>query len=146
VKVAAKKGIATFSNVSIRKAGNYSIEALDGSYLAAMSNTFVVAPAAAAKIVFTVPPANVTHGNPFAVQVELLDRYGNVATNDSSSVTLSLGAHPKGAILAGTLNVAFSDGLAGFDDLSLSLAGKYTLIATDSHRIPRLMSKKFVVA
>jgi hypothetical protein len=77
-------------------------------------------------------------GNTFNVQVALYDKYGNLATNDLSSVTLTLGARPKNGELTGDVTATVVNGIASFDDLSLNEDGWYSLVATDSNGIPSI--------
>jgi hypothetical protein len=69
-----------------------------------------------------------------------------VATNDTSQVTLSLGMHPASAVLSGTQSVAVVNGVATFNDLSLSAPGLYTLVATDSNAALTATSVRFCIA
>jgi hypothetical protein len=136
-----KNGEATFSKLSIQKAGTYTITATDSAFASAISTNFTITAAAPAKLLFDPQPASVTPGTPFNVQVELLDRYGNLA-GDGSTATLTLGSHPSAASLSSSAVV--SNGLADFDALTLDTAGNYTLKAIDGK--PKATSKKFVVS
>src|SRR5262249_29766745 len=57
---------------------------------------------------------------------------GNLVTTDNTdSVTVTLGANPGGAVLSGTTTVRVSAGVATFANLSLNQPGSgYTLVAT----------------
>jgi S-adenosylmethionine hydrolase len=113
--------------------GTYALEATDGNLASAKSSRFQVTPAAATRMVFIKSPYFGKHGKEFKVEVELLDKYGNVATNDTSSVTLSLGRDHKGAVLSGMLTAAVSNGIATFNNVSINQNGFFTLLATDSN-------------
>jgi uncharacterized repeat protein (TIGR03803 family) len=65
-----------------------------------------------------------------AVTVQVEDSSGNVISSDDSNVTISVASGP--GFLGGTLTVAAVDGVATFSDLSLQVAGTYTLQATDN--------------
>jgi hypothetical protein len=134
--VQAVDGIATFSDLSLTKAGTYMLEATDGSLSSATSSSFQITPAAATRMVFIGSPSSTRRGKDFDVEVELLDQYGNVATNDTSTVTLSLGRDGGGAVLSGTLTANVMNGIATFDNLSINKAGSFTLVATDSNSLP----------
>jgi hypothetical protein len=136
-----KNGQATFSKLSIQKAGTYTITASDPSFASAISTNFTITAAAAAKLLFDPQPAGVVHGTPFNVQVELIDRYGNLAGNGSTA-TLALGSHPKTATALNSSDVV-SNGLADFDAITLDTAGNYTLKANDGKL--KATSKKFAV-
>ena len=139
-------GVATFSDLSLRRAGTYSLVAADGRLTRAISSSFVISPAAATHLFFRRVPWFTSQGQTFIVQVVLLDQYGNVATNDTSQVTLSLGMHPASAVLSGTQSVAVVNGVATFNDLSLSAPGLYTLVATDSNAALTATSVRFCIA
>jgi hypothetical protein len=143
--VHAVDGVATFSNLSLNTAGDYTLRANGPGLASALSDTFAIAPGPATHMSFLILPACPKHGKTFSVQVALLDEYGNVATGDTSTVTLTLGAHPKNAVLSGTLTAAVIDGVATFSNLSVNLAGAYTLTASDSNAIASIASPPFNV-
>jgi hypothetical protein len=59
------------------------------------------------------------------------DPYGNIDRSLTGGVTIALGSDPADGVLAGTLTVQPTNGVARFDDLTLSKAGSgYTLRAT----------------
>jgi hypothetical protein len=131
--VNAASGVASFSALILTKAGSgYTIQASGGGLATATSSAITVTPAAASKlIVLSQPPASVTAGSPFGFAVEVVDKYGNVVTGYTGSVTLALVAGPAGATLGGTLTINVVNGVATFSDLSLSKAGTgYKLKAT----------------
>jgi len=136
-------GIARFSNVTLRTAGDYTLTALAGS-VSAQSVSFAVSPAAASRMAFILPPGDSLPDTPFDVQIELLDKYGNVATNDSSTVTVTLRTHPVHALLSGTNSAAVTDGLAVFSGLSLQMTGAYSLRFADGGL--HLISPSFNIA
>ena len=132
--VAAVNGVATFSNLSIDKAGTgYTLTATDGTPDRRHSSSFNVTPGRPSKVVFTTQPSNVAAGaiiSP-AVQVSVEDANGNVVTTDNSNVTVAIGTNPGGGTLGGTLTVAAVNGVATFSDLSINKAGTgYTLTAS----------------
>ncbi len=141
-----QNGVATFKGLSILKAGDYSLKATDRGLAGATSDTFAVTPGPAVQMRFVDQfPWLDSSGKDFNVQVALYDKYGNLATNDTSSVTLSLGAHPKSGVLTGNITAAVVNGIATFDNLSLSEEGLYTFVATDSGGIPAINSRPFLV-
>jgi hypothetical protein len=144
VTVRLNRGVATFSNVDINVADNYTIEATDGQYAAATSSSFTVTPSAVTHLVVSSVPTNAVHGSPFSAQVQLLDQYGNIV-NNSSTVMLKLGKHPHGAALSGTTSIAASAGVANFSNLVINQAGIYSLIATDKPLI-KAASGKFAIS
>jgi uncharacterized repeat protein (TIGR03803 family) len=138
-------GVATFTKLSATKAGTYTLTASDGTATPLTLNPFTVNPAAASKMLFSTQPTSTTEAAPFSVAVELFDKFGNVALNDTSDITLSLALHPAGSILDGTLTEPLIDGLADFSGLSLETTGTYSLLATDSNAIKPVISVKFAV-
>lgn len=134
--VNAVGGIATFSGLSIDKAGNgYTLAASSGSLTGAASTGFTVSPGTIAQLLFTTqPPANV-EGNVTispAVQVTLRDAFGN--TVPTGSVTMAIGTAPwpqPGSRLSGTLTADAVNGVATFVDLRVDKPGRgYTLVAS----------------
>jgi hypothetical protein len=61
-----------------------------------------------------------------------VDQFGNVVTSDNTdTLTLSLGTNPSGGTLSGTLTVTVSGGIATFSNLSIDqVSDGYTLHAT----------------
>ena len=144
--IRAVNGVATFSNLSLTTAGTYQLRASDGSLDGATSNSFTISAGQATQMSFQTRPSNCRHGKSSVAEVVLLDKYGNVAVSNNSSVTLKLGTHPKNAVLSGTTTVAVINGIATFNNLLFSVAGQYSLVATDSKGIPSVTSTLFSVA
>ena len=133
VTASAVNGVATFSTLSVDKAGaGYTLGATGGGLTGATSSAFTVAAGAAARLSFTVQPAGTTAGQALApaVQVAVTDALGNAVTSATTSVTVGIGTGPGGATLSGTATVAAVMGVASFSTLSLDKAGAYTLSAT----------------
>ena len=86
----------------------------------------------AAKLVLsTQPPADVTAGSSFALQVQVDDAKGQLATSFDGSVTLALASDPGGASLGGNLTVMAQSGIATFSGLTLDRTGAgYILLVT----------------
>jgi hypothetical protein len=132
--ITVQKGIATFNNLVIDKAGTYVLTAAVGNLTSAVAKPFTVNPAAPAALTYLTEPSNVTAGHAItpAVQVALFDRFGNLATNSTVSVTMSLANNPGGATLSGTRTVPAVNGVATFSTLTLTVAASgNTLKATD---------------
>jgi uncharacterized repeat protein (TIGR01451 family) len=141
--VPASGGIATFGDLSINKAGTYTLKAADG-LISAVSNSFVVSAASAMELVFIQQPSNTTAGSTItpAVEVAVEDQYGNILTSDSDNITISINSGPGS--LNGTLTDAAHSGVATFSDLSIDTAGTYTLKAADSSLTA--LSNSFVIS
>ncbi len=91
-----------------------------------------VSPGAASGLRFeTQPPASGVAGQALAPvpTVAVVDAFGN-RTPSGATVTLSLGANPASATLAGTLSVAASSGLAGFSVWMNRAGSGYRLVAS----------------
>jgi hypothetical protein len=131
---AADNGSHTFAGVSFRSAGIQSITATDvvHSNINGKQDPIDVEPGAVASVTFVQQPGNVVVGAALGtVQVRLADQDGNVATNATAQVALSLvETPPSGAALSGATTAAPSGGLATFTGLSVDRAGTYSLRAT----------------
>jgi hypothetical protein len=69
--------------------------------------------------------------------VAVVDAKGNtITTNNTQLVTLAIASGPAGAQLLGTTTVRAVNGVADFTNLTLSLAGNYTLTATGGTLTP----------
>jgi hypothetical protein len=134
VTVAAVSGVATFSNLSINKAGTgYTLGASATGLTGATSTAFNVTAGAAAKLAFTVQPTNVAAGAAItpAVQVTIQDAQGNTVTSATNSITMAIGTNPSGGTLGGTTTVAAVSGVATFSTLNINKSGNgYTLGAS----------------
>jgi hypothetical protein len=93
-------------------------------------------------------PSNAVVGQPIspAITVAVVDAKGNtITTNNTQLVTLAIASGPAGAKLLGTTTVRAVNGVADFTNLTLSLAGTYTLTATGGTLTPDF-SNVFTVA
>ena len=80
---------------------------------------------------FFAQPGNANVGQTLpAVQVAASDSLGNVDTTFTGVITVALASNAAGAGLHGNTAVRASDGVATFTDLSIDVAGTYTLRAT----------------
>jgi hypothetical protein len=142
-------GTGTFS-VTLFTAGSQSLTATD-SVTGNITSTQVgitVTPAAADHLLFLQQPSDTRAGQTMgAVVVAVVDAFGNVETSDNSdTITLSLGTNPGGGALSGTLTVTVVNGVATFSDLSIDLAGMgYTLYASVGGALPDIDSDPFNV-
>ena len=122
--------------VGLRTAGAQGVTATD---VAAPSITGTataqVTPATAAALGFAVQPAGGAAGASFspAVRVAVQDAYGNVVTQGTETVSLTLRDGVAGAILRGGGATATVNGVADFPSLWADKAGTgYRLLATSS--------------
>lgn len=131
---AASAGVATFSSLSIAKAGTaYTLTASAAGAASVTTNSFDIAIGPTTKLAYAIAPTSTFAGAPIApaVQVVAQDAAGNTATGYTGDVTVTLAANPGGASLSGTTTVAAVSGIATFGDLSLDKSGSgYTLMAS----------------
>src|SRR5207302_1887529 len=130
--VAAVGGVASFSGLSIDKAGTgYTLTATGAG--STTSAAFNITPAAASALVFSVEPTNTVAGAAItpAVKITAQDGNGNRATGFTGNITVAIGTNPSSGTLSGTKTVAAVAGVATFPGLSIDKAGTgYTLTAT----------------
>jgi hypothetical protein len=142
-------GVATFADLSITQAATgYMLNADSTGLLTATSSAFAITAAAARHLVFSQQPTDTPAGQTISqVVVQVVDQFGNVITDYSGTVSLSLNDNPMtGATLSGTLTVTVVNGVATFSDLSIDLAGGgYTLHATIGGGLPDIDSDSFNV-
>jgi hypothetical protein len=130
----------------LHKAGAYTLTASVGAIVSPKSTTFTVSAAKASKLVFTTLPVGAKHGVAFTVKVSVEDVYGNVElAQNTGTITLALATHPTGSTLGGTLTANVVKGVATFSNLTVSLAGTYSLKASDSFSVAAATSAAIVV-
>jgi len=126
-------GVATFPSLSIDSAGTgYTLTATATTPVGAVTASFDIAAAPAARLAFGAPPTGTDAGTPItpAVQVVVLDSLGNRVPAATSTVTIAIGDNPAGGSLSGTATVAAWGGAADFPDLRIDRSGRgYTLRA-----------------
>jgi hypothetical protein len=134
----AQNGIATFADLTLGSAATgYTLTATSSpATTTATSSAFDIAIGPPAQLVFTGEPTNANAGSPIdpSVLVTVEDAAGNVVdTDNTTAVTISLGANPGGSTLGGTLTETVQNGVATFADLSLNNAASgYTLTASSN--------------
>ncbi len=121
---AAVAGLATFNNLSIDRTGTgYTLAATSAGLTGATSNTFNITPGAANRLSFATQPTNTDLGTALSFSVHVVDAAGNLVTDATNSITITLANNPTGATLGGTATRAAVGGIATFDDLTLSRVG-----------------------
>ncbi len=132
--VAAVSGVATFSALRLEKAGSgYTLTAAATGLPPATSSAFAITPAPPAGLRFLQQPSDVGAGVGMmpAVQVEVVDAFGNRTTNARTRVAVALGANPSGGTLSGTAARSAIAAVATFTGLKVDKAGSgYALSAT----------------
>jgi hypothetical protein len=138
VQVIATAGQATFSTVTLDKAGSYTLTASStppqGAQITGTSNILVTPN----QVAFTVqPPATIESGATFSVTVQAENADGSVASSYQGPISIAVDTHTPqytGEIgntsLNGTLTTNAGNGVAIFSGLSLDQLGAYTLKAS----------------
>src|SRR5439155_824843 len=128
----ARSGVATFSGLSIDKAGTgYTLTATGAG--SATSAAFNITAGTATALVFTVQPTNALAGAGItpAVEITARDGSGNTATGFTGNITVAIGTNPSSGTLSGTKTVAAVAGGAADRRVGNDKAGAgYTITAT----------------
>jgi hypothetical protein len=98
----------------------------------ATSSTFNITVGTANKLAFSQQPTNTQAGSPIApaVMVQVQDQFGNLVSSDASNVSITISS--GGAFSGGsTTTVAAASGVATFSNLVPTVAGTFTLAASD---------------
>ena len=125
--VAAKNGIASFTNLSLLKSGTYTLTATDGQLKPATSANFTISPAAAASFLVSTPGSSLV-GQSFNFTVTAQDPFGNPATGYAGTVKFSSSGGNLDQLPAGTKLVSGT----GTFSATLNQRGLDRLSATDS--------------
>jgi hypothetical protein len=129
--VATVNGVATFTNLSIDKAGNgYTLRATGGG-MGLTSGALNILPGNVNRLSFQLAPTSATVGAPLGtIEVWVQDASGNLVTTASNSISI---ASSVTGSLSGTSTVAAVNGIARFTNLAITKAGTgYQLIAHGS--------------
>ena len=133
VSVQAVDGKATFSNIKLDTAGDYTLSASDAGGATGTSGSFTIAHAAKAKLVFassiSTPQAEGAVITP-PIVVDVEDAFGNIITGATSAVTLGVEGSKTSTELGGTLTVNAVAGQATFSDITIDQIGTLELKAT----------------
>jgi hypothetical protein len=136
----AVDGVANFNDLTLDKAGSYTLEASIGHRHRVMSNSFTISPdtSSSEKLVFLNRDSQYgTVNEPLRnVSVAVEDQYGNVIKTDSSTVTLSINSGPTTTFASGVpspYTESTVNGVAKFSDVAFDTTGTYTLSASDSN-------------
>lgn len=127
----AVAGVATFANVSIAAAGNYTLTAADSQGT----------PAASFTVQIVVPPIpSVTAGVRLpAIQMAIAPVTGHPKAKQVATISIETG--PTGAKLLGTRSSRVTNATATFGHLMLTTAGSYTLKITDAAGIVATLNR-----
>ncbi len=132
ITVAAVKGVAIFSDLSIDKVGKYTLKASSPDLKEEVSEKFDITHGPAAKLVFTTQPNKARVGKKFEQQpiVTIQDAFGNTVTGGlDSGAILTMSLVPGTEPLSGPSIIAVL-GVALWTDLAVHSAGEKTLQVT----------------
>ena len=142
LSVAAVRGVATFSGLSIDTAGDgYAIRATGGSLPAQLGSPFNVTNEQL--VVTTQPPASVKAGSAFRLVAKIENGKGKVDTAFNGLVTLS--GDILGQPLLGKTTVRASKGVATFSGLKLNEASASNVLIVTASGLPSTVSRPFDV-
>lgn len=155
--VSLSHGMATFRNLSFRKSGPYELAASIRGRALVSSSGFNVTPGIAAKMDIGHFSAGFAQLGLASIGVEIRDRFGNLATNDTS--VLSLGRVTGSNVFfttfdvtgtnyvnsnGMTVGVSFVAGEANFDLVATGGPGKVFVQFVDSNKkVPPLTSPRW---
>ncbi|HET6246261.1 MAG TPA: choice-of-anchor tandem repeat GloVer-containing protein [Tepidisphaeraceae bacterium] len=130
-------GVANFLNVIVNAAGTYTMTAGASGCPPLTSSAFTVSTGPAALLNIASVPVSNTAGVSTVVNVQ--DAFGNIASTDTSTITLTL---TGGTFKAGgtTVSAAAVNGVATFSNLDIVASGICTLTATDGNLAPASLS------
>jgi hypothetical protein len=146
--VMARNGVATFAGLTLDGAGfGYALlVTADGSVPTQISAVSVTPAPAARLVVFSQPPPRVGVNQPFGLSVAVEDRFGNIDTGETGSVTVVLAGISDRGMLGGTRTVTLRNGVATFSNLILDRAGRRdALKANGGPRLTRAKTLPFSV-
>jgi len=135
--VTITSGVATFSGLSVNKAGTYTLTpstTVAGVTTLPASSPFTVSPGVPTQLVWTQQPSAVMAGSSIspAVTVTVEDANSNVVTTASGTITLGITGSPVGVTLTGGGAATITSGVATFAGLSVNRVGTYTLTPSTS--------------
>lgn len=134
-------GVATFPDISLEEIGTVRLIASADSLVPDTTAPFTVAPGHVFSLSLLTQPTDVRAGEPqpAPLEVRLLDAWGNVASGDTSTVTLSIleGTGNPNAPLRGETAVSPGAGKAAFSDIAIdSAAVEYRLLVSALGAVP----------
>jgi len=151
--VAGANGVAAFTNLSIDRAGSYTLRATASGTGSATSSAFdVTAPPGATRLIFATQPSNTAPGATISppVQVAAADDQGNIVTSFSGTISIAIdhdGSLLGNATLAGTTNDAPTvNGVATFSNLSIDqISVSYYTLGARNAQLNTVVSAHFTV-
>ncbi len=135
----AVNGVATFNDITLDRAGTYTLSAGNVEDGHTSSDSFTVsADTSDEHLAFLrSDPRHGTAGDTLrTIKVAVEDQFGNTVKSDTSTVTLTVNSGPTTSFDSSTPSpetATVENGIARFDNVTLDDAGTYTLEATDSN-------------
>lgn len=128
--VQAVGGVATFTGLKMENVGAKQVTATSPGIANVVSNSFNIVPGAPAALTFSTQPGGGAANQVWAQQpvVRLFDAFGNLCTNASDTVALSL--QTGTGTLGGSTSLAAASGIATFTNLKMVQTGQKSLRAT----------------
>ncbi len=129
----ASAGTADFASngLYITKSGTYTLTASAGSLTSSITSSFIISPATANKLAFSIQPGNGSSGMPLSPQpvVVVQDIYNNNVTGINDQISLSFGTDPSsGEAILDYSSIDIVNGVAAFNDMNVDIVGTgYTL-------------------
>jgi len=129
--VQAQNGTASFTDLALGTAGNYTLFASDATLTPSASTSFAISPGAPSRlslrqnIISEIAGANLS---PFTF--DLTDAFGNLITGNHATITLAIYSGPDNATLKGTTTATLNSGSVTFKNISIAKSGTYTLVAS----------------
>ncbi|MBP9890301.1 MAG: putative Ig domain-containing protein [Planctomycetes bacterium] len=152
--VACVDGRATFSGLSINRAGGFFQLRGVGAGMPggwpnpeAISRQFSVRPGAASQVIFATQPTEVNVSTAFNpdVEAQLADSFGNYVTSGAPVVSVAINTNPGAASLLGNSTVSAAGGRARFIGLGLTQPGRNYRLSVSSAGLSSAMSNQFHV-
>jgi len=133
VVATARRGVASFVNLSHNVAGGITLLFTGGELIQDTSRVILVNSADPARLVFVQQPTNTMAGAAITppVTVRLRDAYGNDVNTSGTMVTIALTS--GNGELHGTLTAGTISGIASFGDLSIDRTGPKRLTASSGN-------------
>ncbi|HKS05930.1 MAG TPA: hypothetical protein VJR92_06420, partial [Gemmatimonadaceae bacterium] len=144
----AVAGVATFDGLTIVKAGDdFKLTATSNDIPSATSGTFDIVHNTPDRLRVVTSPGLSMAGQPlapaFVVRVE--DAYGNIATNATNNVTVSLAGGSLSAQIGGTVTKAPLNGIVSFDNVTIDRSGAAYLVTASAPGLSNAPSAAFNV-
>src|SRR5690606_31366445 len=143
----AVRGVATFADVVIEQPGENTLRVSGPGMEEAVSDPISIIVGDPSTLRFNVEPTEpIVVGEPFSVQVQVLDPAGNLVVGSNETIRLRLYSNPTGTQLEGTLVKQAQEGVATFDDLVIRKASPGYQITAAAGGYQSAVSRVFTVA